>query len=78
MTTKHYVSGAAYINSMSYYCGPCPFNPKTDCPFIFLYWAFLSRHKAVLEKNPRLRVAMASLRKRTRHRGTKTRGSFGH
>ena len=66
MTTKPYVSGAAYINRMSDYCGLCAFNPKTDCPFASLYWAFLARHEAVLKSNPRLRMPMASLGKRER------------
>jgi deoxyribodipyrimidine photolyase-related protein len=64
MTTKPYVSGAAYINRMSDYCSFCSFNPKTDCPFTSLYWAFLARHEAALKSNPRLRMPMASLRKR--------------
>ena len=64
MTTKPYVSGAAYINRMSDYCSLCSFDPKTDCPFISLYWAFLARHATVLETNPRLRMPMASLGKR--------------
>jgi deoxyribodipyrimidine photolyase-related protein len=68
MTTKPYVSGAAYINRMSDYCSLCSFDPKTDCPFIFLYWAFLARHKAALKTNPRLRMPMASLGKRSASR----------
>lgn len=64
MTTKPYVSGAAYINRMSDYCSLCSFDPKTDCPFISLYWAFLARHETVLRTNPRLRMPMASLGKR--------------
>jgi deoxyribodipyrimidine photolyase-related protein len=68
MTTKPYVSGAAYINRMSDYCSLCAFNPKTDCPFISLYWAFLGRHEAMLKTNPRLTMPMASLRKRSASR----------
>jgi deoxyribodipyrimidine photolyase-related protein len=68
MTTKPYVSGAAYINRMSDYCGLCAFDPKTDCPFASLYWAFLARHEAALKSNPRLTVPMASLRKRSASR----------
>lgn len=64
MTTKPYVSGAAYINRMSDYCSLCAFDPKTDCPFASLYWAFLARHEAALKSNPRLTMPMASLRKR--------------
>ena len=68
MTTKPYVSGAAYINRMSDYCSRCLFDPKTDCPFTCLYWAFLARHEALLEANPRLTMPMASLRKRAANR----------
>jgi deoxyribodipyrimidine photolyase-related protein len=64
MTTKPYVSGGAYVNRMSDYCSLCSFDPKTDCPFTPLYWAFLARHESVLKSNPRLRMPMVSLRKR--------------
>ena len=68
MTTKPYVSGAAYINRMSDYCGLCAFDPKTDCPFASLYWAFLARHERALKSNPRLTMPMASLGKRSTSR----------
>jgi deoxyribodipyrimidine photolyase-related protein len=68
MTTKPYVSGAAYISRMSDYCSLCAFDPKTDCPFASLYWAFLARHEAGLKTNPRLMMPMASLRKRAASR----------
>ncbi len=64
MTTKPYVSGAAYILRMSDYCDGCSFDPRANCPFTSLYWAFLARHAAMLENNPRLRMPMASLGKR--------------
>jgi deoxyribodipyrimidine photolyase-related protein len=64
MTTKPYVSGASYILKMSDYCDGCAFDPKGSCPFTNLYWAFLARHEALLRRNPRLRMVMASLRKR--------------
>lgn len=64
MTTKPYVSGAAYINRMSDYCGSCVFDPKRDCPVTSLYWAFLARHEKELRNNPRMRLPLASLRKR--------------
>ena len=64
MTTKPYVSGAGYIHRMSDYCDTCAFDPKTNCPFTNLYWAFLDRHEAVLRNNPRMRIPIASLRKR--------------
>jgi deoxyribodipyrimidine photolyase-related protein len=64
MTTKPYVSGAAYVNKMSDHCGACAFDPAKDCPFTRLYWAFLERNRAVLAKNPRLRLPLASAARR--------------
>ncbi len=68
MTTKPYVSGAAYINRMSDYCAECEFDPKSDCPITSLYWAFLSRHEKQLNDNPRLRLPLANLRRRGKKR----------
>ena len=64
MTTKPYVAGAAYINRMGDYCETCLFDPKGNCPIADLYWAFLARHESLLKSNPRLRMIMATLRKR--------------
>ena len=76
MTTKPYVSGAAYINRMSDYCSACAFNPKTDCPIAPLYWAFLSRHRKKLKDNPRLRMPYASLKKRSKVSRGKDQATF--
>ncbi len=65
MTTKPYVSGAAYIDRMSDYCGSCRFHPKKDCPVTHLYWAFLARKEKLLAKNHRVRPVMASLGRRS-------------
>ncbi|MGD2216266.1 MAG: hypothetical protein PVJ64_05905, partial [Gemmatimonadales bacterium] len=65
MTTKPYVSGAAYINRMSDYCASCSFDPKRDCPLTALYWSFLARHERRLADNHRLRLPLASLRRRS-------------
>jgi deoxyribodipyrimidine photolyase-related protein len=64
MTTKPYVSGAAYIDRMSDYCRDCAFNPRKDCPVTPLYWSFLARNAESLGGNPRMRIVMGSLRKR--------------
>ncbi len=64
MTTKPYLSGAAYINRMSDFCAECRFDPRKNCPITHLYWAFLSRHERLLNKNPRLFASMRSLAKR--------------
>jgi deoxyribodipyrimidine photolyase-related protein len=72
MTTKPYVAGAAYIDTMSDYCAGCAFEPRPAsrtaspkaCPVTPLYWAFLERHRDTLGTNPRLVLPMASAAKR--------------
>ena len=61
MTTKPYVSGAAYIDRMSDFCGACAFDPKRSCPITSLYWAFLDRHRERLEGNMRVAMPLRSL-----------------
>ena len=68
--TKPYVSGAAYINRMSDYCGKCQYNPKLavgpgSCPFTALYWSFLDRNSDLLASNPRLAMPYATLRRKS-------------
>jgi deoxyribodipyrimidine photolyase-related protein len=68
--TKPYVSGAAYINKMSNYCGHCQYDPKRStgngsCPFTALYWTFLERNEAVLGNNFRLQMPYTTLRKKS-------------
>jgi deoxyribodipyrimidine photolyase-related protein len=76
MTTKPYVSGARYIDRMSDYCAACAFDPKRDCPITSLYWAFLARHERRLADNPRLRMILATLRKRPAARRTEDAAVF--
>jgi deoxyribodipyrimidine photolyase-related protein len=64
MTTKPYVSGAAYTNRMSDYCHQCEFDPRNNCPLTALYWAFLVRQQGALARNRRLAVATNALGKR--------------
>ncbi len=64
MTTKPYISGSAYIDRMSDYCGACRFDPADDCPLRRLYWAYLDRHRERLAGNRRLALPLASLGKR--------------
>lgn len=57
--TKPYVSSAAYINRMSPYCKSCFYKKDVKvgeraCPFNSLYWDFYDRHRARLERNPRI------------------------
>ena len=67
--TKPYVSGAAYINRMSDYCGKCQYDPKKalgagSCPFTALYWSFLERHAEMLSSNPRMFMPYNTLRRK--------------
>ncbi|WP_353069314.1 cryptochrome/photolyase family protein [Tunturibacter empetritectus] len=68
--TKPYVSGAAYINRMSNFCGHCQYDPKKStgegsCPFTSLYWTFLERNQSTLSKNFRLQMPYTTLRKKS-------------
>ncbi len=68
LASKPYVSGGAYINKMSNYCGSCQFNVKKRngpdaCPFNYLYWNFLDKNQARLRSNPRLRLPYNTLSK---------------
>jgi deoxyribodipyrimidine photolyase-related protein len=76
LSTKPYVSGAAYIDKMSDYCRNCAFNAKKNCPVTNLYWAFLARHKHVLQDNPRLRLIMSALQKRSEPQKTADRAIY--
>lgn len=67
-TTKPYVSGAAYIDKMSDYCGACSFSPKRDCPITSLYWSFLERNERALRDNPRVAMPLRSLARRADER----------
>jgi deoxyribodipyrimidine photolyase-related protein len=78
MTTKPYVAGSAYIDGMSDYCGACSFRPGKDCPITPLYWAFLERHATRLAANPRMKLVMGSLRRRTAERKRADRSAFVH
>ena len=68
MVTKPYVSGSAYINKMSDSCGDCAFDPKKTCPMTHMYWNFLRRNQTALATNPRMRIVMASLSRRSPER----------
>ncbi len=76
MTTKPYVSGSNYISKMSDYCEGCAFDPARDCPLRSLYWAFLDRHSEALAENPRMRLPLASLSRRSEERRSADREVF--
>ena len=59
VASKPYVASGAYINRMSDYCSGCRYNVKQPtgedaCPFNYLYWDFMTRHRDTLGGNPRM------------------------
>ena len=65
LASKPYAASGNYINKMSDYCGSCRYavTRKTGedaCPFNYLYWDFLDRHRDKLEDNHRLGRAYAT------------------
>jgi deoxyribodipyrimidine photolyase-related protein len=67
--TKPYVSGAAYINRMSNFCGHCQYDPKKSlgedsCPFTALYWIFLERNEGLLSGNFRMKMPYTTLHRK--------------
>ncbi|MDX2050320.1 MAG: cryptochrome/photolyase family protein [Rickettsiaceae bacterium] len=61
VASKPYAASAKYINKMSDYCKSCKYNPletveEGACPFNYLYWAFLNKHRAKFEKNQRMKI----------------------
>ena len=59
LASKPYAAGGAYINKMSDYCKNCVFSVKEKsgkqaCPFNYLYWNFLIKHKSRFQGNPRM------------------------
>ena len=59
LASKPYAASGAYIDRMSDYCKSCAYSVKLKagpkaCPFNYLYWDFLLRHRQQLAKNPRL------------------------
>jgi deoxyribodipyrimidine photolyase-related protein len=65
MTTKPYVSGAAYLARQGDWCAGCRFDPRRDCPVTPLYWDFLHRNRRQLESNPRLAMPLRAAAKRS-------------
>ena len=57
--SKPYAASGAYVNRMSDYCRSCAYKVKeptgdTACPFNYLYWDFMTRHRDKLGGNPRM------------------------
>ena len=66
LASKPYAAGGAYIDRMSDYCPSCRYKVKQKngpnaCPFNYLYWDFLIRHREKLNQNPRLGMIYRTL-----------------
>ncbi|MBL6761451.1 MAG: cryptochrome/photolyase family protein [PS1 clade bacterium] len=66
--SKPYAASGAYINRMSDHCSSCTYNVKqahgdTACPFNYLYWDFMIRHRDKLGGNPRMGMVYRNLDK---------------
>lgn len=64
--TKPYAASGAYINKMSDFCKSCHFdvkqrNGEAACPFNYLYWNFLIKHRNKLERNHRMSLIYRQL-----------------
>ncbi len=59
LASKPYAASGAYIDRMSDYCGGCRYKVKEKagpnaCPFNYLYWDFIARHRERIKGNPRM------------------------
>jgi deoxyribodipyrimidine photolyase-related protein len=59
LASKPYAAGGSYIHKMSNYCQSCHYKVSQKqgpqaCPFNYLYWDFLTRHRDKLANNPRI------------------------
>jgi deoxyribodipyrimidine photolyase-related protein len=59
LASKPYAASGAYIKRMSNYCGGCAYDVDAKagaraCPFNYLYWDFIGRHRERLASNPRM------------------------
>jgi deoxyribodipyrimidine photolyase-related protein len=66
VATKPYAASANYVGKMSNYCKDCEYDPKdrigdNACPFNSLYWDFFDRNRKLLEKNPRIGMALRNI-----------------
>jgi len=68
LASKPYAASGSYINKMSDYCSHCHYSVKEKtghqaCPFNYLYWDFLIRHKEKFKGNPRMSMIYSTLNK---------------
>lgn len=70
LASKPYVSSGNYINKMSNCCSQCKYNVKektgeTACPFNYLYWNFIDKHRESFTENGRVSMMVTTYDKKT-------------
>ena len=68
LASKPYAASANYINKMSDYCKSCFYKHskrtgEKACPFNYLYWDFLNRHRDKLKNKGRMNFILKNLDK---------------
>lgn len=68
LASKPYAASGSYIHKQSNYCSHCEYNVKEKtgpqaCPFNYLYWGFINKHKSKFEKNPRMAMIYRTMAK---------------
>lgn len=68
LASKPYAASGAYIHKMSNYCQHCEYSVKEKkgpqaCPFNYLYWGFIHKHKAKFENNPRMAMIYKTMQR---------------
>ncbi|RUT28578.1 cryptochrome/photolyase family protein [Arsenicitalea aurantiaca] len=63
LASKPYAASGAYIDRMSDYCRGCRYDVKAKagpdaCPFNYLYWDFIARHRERFARNHRMGVVL--------------------
>ena len=76
--SKPYVASGNYINKMSDYCRHCEYSVKQKagpeaCPFNYLYWDFIDRHRDKLQSNHRMAQTYRSWDRMSDERQTEVR-----
>jgi deoxyribodipyrimidine photolyase-related protein len=68
LASKPYAASGSYINKMSNYCSHCSYSVKEKtgpqaCPFNYLYWGFINKHRDKFAKNPRMAMIYRTMEK---------------
>ncbi len=78
MGSKPYAASGAYIDRMSDYCAGCRYKVKLKagpdaCPFNYLYWDFVARHRDRFARNQRMGPIVRNLDRMTDERKAEIR-----